>query len=199
MTITHLLEDFDIATLAPDPSGPQQDEAMEEQRLAVFEQGYSAGWDDAMQAQARDKAHLSEALARNLEDISFGYHEALAQMTETLEPTFRSLIDVVLPDAMARTFGHHIVQQLRDMAAQSLDGPAVLAVPEGSAAAVQPMLDRDFPIAVELVEDAGLGPGCAMIRLGTTERELDCNRVMASIRDAVDAFTFQTAEETRHG
>lgn len=198
MAISHLLEDFSAARSGEAMKRLSEDE-WEDQRLTAFEQGYSAGWEDAMQAQARDQTRVSAALARNLEDISFGYHEALAQMTEALEPTFRGLIDAVLPDVMARTFGHHIVAQLRDMATDTMTGPAVLVVPVGAAAAVQPMLDRDFSIAVDLAEDPCLEPGRALIRLGTGERELDFDRLMTSIRNAVDAFTFQTKQESRHG
>ena len=198
MTITHLLEDFDIATLAPDPSDPDQDEAMEEQRLAVFEQGYSAGWDDAIAAQAGDHARATGALARSLEDLSFTYHEALGQMTSAIEPLLRALIDKVLPAALRATLGEHLVEQVLQMAADQAAQPVEIVVPAGAGAAIRPVLDRDLAMPVRLVEDRGLVPGRAYIRLGRAEREVDCDLLLATLAGATEAFIHEAREETGH-
>ena len=76
MSIAHLLEDFTLQA-----GGGQlhvlDEDALEEQRLASFEQGYSAGWEDAVQAQEQSRGQVSAELAKSLEDMSFTYHEAV--------------------------------------------------------------------------------------------------------------------------
>lgn len=199
MAISHLLEDFSNRPQTGETARWVGEDEWEDHRLAAFEQGYSAGWDDAVRVQAEDQSRVSEALMRGLEDISFSYHEALAQMLASLEPLFRSLVDAVLPEAMARSFGHHIVAQLRQMAEQQASGPVVLVLPAGAGAAIRPMLERDFPMPVDLREDPALAPGRAFVRLGEAERELDCQRLIASLATAIEAFTYEAKEESRHG
>ena len=63
MAISHLLEDFGTNSDLPGPLTMMSPEDIEDVRLGAFEQGYSAGWEDALSAQSRDRARLSETLA----------------------------------------------------------------------------------------------------------------------------------------
>jgi flagellar assembly protein FliH len=198
MTIAHLLEDFDVAEAHPDLSDPDQDEAQEELRLAVFEQGYSAGWEDAIAAHADDHARATGALARSLQDISFSYHEALGQMAVSIEPLLRALIDTVLPAALSATLGEHLVEQIARMAGDRAAQPVEVVVPAGAGAAVRSVLDRDLAMPVRVVEDPTLDPGRAYIRLGRAEREVDCDHLLAALAEATDACIHQFRKETAH-
>lgn len=60
--------------------------ALEEARLASYEQGFSAGWEDALAAQADDRKQLAADLAHTLQSLSFTYHEARAHILRGLEP-----------------------------------------------------------------------------------------------------------------
>ncbi len=199
MPITHLLEDF--TTAAPPESALKivTEDAWEDQRLASFEQGYSAGWEDAVSAQTEDQSRVTGALARNLEDISFTYHEALTQMMTSLEPLFRSLVEVALPQVMSLSFGNHIVEQLCEMAHEQAAQPAMLVLAPGAGATVQPMLERGFSMPVELTEDPAMEQGRALLRIGGAERQIDCDQLISSIRDAVEAFLFQANKEIEVG
>lgn len=198
MTILHLLEDFDIAEAYPDLSDPEQDEAREDLRLAAFEHGYSAGWEDAVAAHADDHTHATGALARSLEDISFSYHEALGQMALSVEPLLRALIDKVLPAALSATLGEHLVDQIVEMAGDRAAQPVEIVVPAGAGSAVRPVLERDLAMPVRVVEDPALDPGRAYIRLGRAEREIDCDHLLAALAEATDACIHHLREETAH-
>jgi len=102
MAITHLLEDFSAGGASGDVMTRMSDVALEDQRLASFEQGYSAGWEDAFTAQVEDQTRITGNLASSLGDLSFTYHEALAQLLVSVEPVFRSLVELVLPDKIGR-------------------------------------------------------------------------------------------------
>jgi flagellar M-ring protein FliF len=72
-----VLEDF--ATLAGPAAQAPSDPApalADAERLAAYEQGYRAGWDDAVRAEAADQARIGAELARNLQEMSFSFHEA---------------------------------------------------------------------------------------------------------------------------
>ena len=199
MTIAHLLEDFTVDPLAAGRLQLVDEDTLEEHRLTAFEQGYAAGWDDAVAAQTAEDDRVGSDLAKSLEDLSFTYHEALAQMTVSLRPLFQGLVGTVLPDAMNRSFGHHIVEQLQDMASEDITQPALLVVPKGAGKALQPVLEREFSVPIQLIEEASLPPGQASLRIGQAERDVDCNRLLASISEAMDTYIHQASEGLEHG
>lgn len=198
MAISHLLEDFSVGASSDNVLSLMSEVALEDQRLASFEKGYSAGWEDAFAAQEQDQARIIGKLAENLGDLSFTYQEALSELTGSVQPVFQSLVDLVLPDIMARTFGQHIVEQLCEMVQERASGPASLIVPVGVGPSLSPILAQDMPMPVKITEDAKMDRGCAFLRLGTSERVIDTTALLHSIRDSIDAFTSQTIEELKN-
>ncbi|MFW8633951.1 ABC transporter ATP-binding protein [Cribrihabitans pelagius] len=199
MTIAHLLEDFAIDTAPVQPEPTISEEEVEEQRLASFEKGYSAGWDDAVTAKDQESTRISTELASSLEDLQFTYHEAQSQLLDSLDPIFKVLTSAVLPDAMAASFGHHIVDQLSDMARGRAGEPMQIAVAPGEANAVRNLLPESFAVPVKVREDAMLSPGQAYLRAGEAEREINCNALIDSIHESIEAFTYHAKEDSQYG
>ncbi len=199
MSIAHLLEDFDTDPLATDKVHLMTEDTLEEHRLTAFDAGYAAGWDDAAKAQSDQKTEVAASLVRTLEDASFTYQEAVAQVNAALEPMFRRLVDTVLPRSLEDSYGLHIVEQLRDMAREQTAQPALLVVPSGAGRVLKPMLDREFAMPVQLVEEASLPPGQASLRIADIERNIDYEALMNAIKSALDSFTYQAREATRNG
>ncbi|MBY5977683.1 ABC transporter ATP-binding protein [Phaeobacter italicus] len=198
MTIAHLLEDF--APQTPVVAMPEINEAeIEEQKLASYETGYSAGWDDAVTAKDNEVTKISSELASSLEDLSFTFHEAQSQLLETLDPMFKVLTSAVLPDAMAASFGHHIVDQLTDMAKSQADQPINIVVSPGEGAAVRALLTRSFSVPVAVREDVGLSAGQAYLKVGGVERELNSAALIDAIKDSIEAFSHQMTEDSNYG
>ncbi|MBE1285538.1 MAG: ABC transporter ATP-binding protein [Rhodobacteraceae bacterium] len=198
MSIAHLLEDFSL----PFEGVPQvtlTEDDIEDQRLASFEQGYSAGWEDAVKAQDQETHRISATLGSNLEDLSFTYHEALSHMNECLAPLMKAVVDQVLPEAMSATFGLHLADELSDMAREQVDQPVFLIVSPGEKEAVESILNPDGSLPVLVRADPLLGVGQAHIRVGEVEREIDCGSMVDSLRQAVETFTFHNEKERQHG
>jgi flagellar assembly protein FliH len=131
--------------------------------------------------------------------MSFTFHEAQTQMLDNLDPLFKVLTSAILPDAMAASFAHHIVDQLNDMAKGQTSQPFVITVAAGEGAGLRAVLAQNFPVEVKVREDADVGPGQAYLRLGDAEREIDSSALLASIHESVDAFTYQVQEEAHYG
>ncbi len=199
MPISDFLEDFSALDGSDGGLRLMSDVALEDQRLASFEQGYSAGWEDAIHAQAQDQTRITGILSRRLEDLSFTYHDALTQMLASVEPVFQSMINSVLPETMSQTFGQHIVQELFEMAQERAGQPVILEVPVGSSAALKAALGRDFPMPFKISEDPRLDAGQASLRVGSAEREVDSAHLLQSIRNAIESFLHQLDEESQHG
>lgn len=200
MGITHLLEDFGPATIVPPSPFPEvSEEEMEEERAVSFEKGYSAGWDDAVTAKEKETAQISATLTSSLEDLNFTYQEAQSQLIESLDPMFKVLTSAVLPDTMAATFGHHIVDQMTDMAKMQANQPMSIFVSPGEAPAVRALLPDSFATPVQVQEDENLTPGQAYLRAGTSEREINSSGLVESIQDSIDAFTYHVKEDSQYG
>ena len=199
MSITHLLEDFGPCTAVELPAPGLSEELVEEQRLVSFEKGYSAGWEDAVSAKDQESTRISATLASSLEDLNFTFHEAQTQLIESLDPMFKVLTSAVLPDAMSATFGHHIVDQLTDMARSQTDQGMTILVSPGESAAVRSLLEEDISVPVKVMEDHNLSEGQAYLRVGDAEREINSSALLESIHDSIDAFTYHLREDSQYG
>ncbi|WP_170561985.1 ABC transporter ATP-binding protein [Ruegeria atlantica] len=193
MSIAHLLEDFTLQA-----SGGQlhvlDEGALEEQRLASFEQGYSAGWEDAIHAQEQSRGQVSAELAKSLEDMSFTYHEAITRMALSLEPMFQSLTKVVLPEMLDRGFAFSLIEQLVDMARAQIGQPMQIFVPVGSAPEVEGLIPAELSSPAEVIEDPSLEAGKARLKVGISQREVDCSGLLAAVDQAFQAYLFQAKE-----
>lgn len=198
MTIAHLLEDFGIKTPV-EPVSSFSEEIVEEAKLVSFEKGYTAGWDDAIEAKDKETTHVSATLATSLEDLSFTYHEAQSQLMESLDPMFKVLTSVILPDTMAATFGHHVIDHLNEMAKGQINEPMEIVAAAGEANAIRALLGEDPTFNVRVREDANLSAGQAQLRVGQSERELNSEALIESIRDSIDAFSYQFKEDSHYG
>ncbi|WP_298851766.1 ABC transporter ATP-binding protein [uncultured Ruegeria sp.] len=193
MSIAHLLEDFTTQTSAR-PVLVLDEETLEEQRLAAFEDGYGAGWEDASRAQEQSRGQVSAELARSLEDMSFTYHEAITRMTLSLEPMFNSLVQTVLPEMFERGLAARLVEQFCEMARSQVEQPMQILVPPGCVEDVVAMLPQDLHSAPQVIENAALEPGQARIQVGTSRREVDCTALSAAIAQIFDAYVFEARE-----
>ncbi|MES0825728.1 ABC transporter ATP-binding protein [Ruegeria sp. SCP11] len=197
MSIAHLLEDFTLQAGGGKLHLLDED-ALEEQRLASFEQGYSAGWEDAVQAQEQSRGQVSAELAKSLEDMSFTYHEAITRMTLSLEPMFQSLVNAVLPETLERSFAVRLVEQMSDMASDQIGQPMQIFVPTGCAIEVEDMLPQDLSAPTRVIEEPSLGAGQARLQVGILQREVDCSGLLASVAGAFDAYVFEAKEAENH-
>ena len=193
MSIAHLLEDF-TAPAAGVAVHLLDEDALEEQRLAAFEQGYGAGWEDAVQAQEQTGTQLSSDLSATLSDLSFTYQEALTRMTLSLEPMFQSLVQTILPETIGHGFAKRLTEQLCDMAREQVDQPLQLTVPAGTSDQIEAMLPQDISPRPQVIEDVSLQPGQARLQVGIAQREVDCAALLSSIAATFEAYLFEAKE-----
>lgn len=199
MSIAHLLEDFTVSTPANQLVREMSDDDIEDIRLASYEQGYQAGWDDAIVAQNEEKTRVTSLLARHLEDFSFTYQEALSQMTRSIEPVFRAMIEKVLPEAMSQAMGTRIIEQCTALAKDQVDQPVAIVVPRGARETLLPILKHDLHMELSIRESDALSPGQVQLRIGDQEREIDGDHLLAMLSDSVDAYYHTLTEEPLYG
>ena len=192
------LEDFGPDTLVFE-GGPDESAAGEEQRLAIFEQGYSAGWEDALAAQARNTQVASEEFANNLNDLSFTYQEAVQHVVAGLVPFFEALAETLVPDALDAGFVQRIARQLSE--AVGVNGAAEVKV--RCSPSRQPLLSSALPTLIDMpvsvVTDAAFQDDAVSIDFETSQRHFDLSELSDHVRQSIDAFAFQTKKDRANG
>ncbi len=202
MTALHqLLDDFSQASEpTPQVATPTFNEAdLEGQKLEAFENGYRAGWDDAIKAQSDDSSRISSAFGQHLQDLSFTYHEAYSQVMNAMTPLLDEMVAALLPQMARETLGHHIVEQLQSMAQEIGALEVVVAVAPSNSGSVAPLLEGEFSFPIQLVEDDTLADEQADIRLGQTEKQIDLGDLIASVSEAVDGFSHDNRRKLANG
>ncbi|MEZ5777412.1 MAG: flagellar biosynthesis protein [Paracoccaceae bacterium] len=173
---------------------------LEECRLAAYEQGYTAGWEDAVAAQSSDISRLRADLGRNLADLSFTYHEAHSHVLRSLEPLLKDMVTKVLPAVARESLGQMVLEHIRPIAKTLADGPIVVVAHPINRASLEDLLVRENSFPLEFEEEPSLGEGQVHLRLGAHDARVDLDGVIGAISAAVSAFfTIEKQREKAHG
>lgn len=187
MTVFKLLEDFSHAHLGS-PSSSLSEETFEDIRLAAFENGYQAGWEDATKALVDDQRYVAADLARNLQDLSFTYHEALTHVTRALEPLLERMVHAVLPVTAQQSLGMRIIEEVMDMVKGRTEGKLILTMSPESRTRLEPLFQDNLPMPATLRDDDSLGQGQVFLKFDQDERNIDLDGLIEDIRTALSGF-----------
>ncbi|MBL9074359.1 flagellar biosynthesis protein [Tabrizicola sp.] len=183
------LEVFDTAP-APDCSMRPLVEAtaVEEAKVASFEQGYSAGWDDAVAAQQGDQSRIRADLARNLQSLSFTFQDARAHVLQAIRPLILQMIDRLLPEVARETLAPTVLDAVMPLAESLADAPLTLVLNPAVRAQVEDLVSQATGLPMVIDEEPTMPEGRVYIRLGTSETKVDLAQVTTDIAIAVRAF-----------
>lgn len=199
MATSHLFEDFGEVAIKPQGSPSLGVEEVEDQKLQAFENGYQAGWEDAVKAQIDTGGHVSAGLAASLQDASFEYHEVRNTLTGAVQTIMLEVMNTLLPQIAKNSLGTHIRDQVLQMTQGALDRTIEVVVAPDAEETVRSLLGVEPGQPFDLVTDAMLAPTQALLRLGPEEREIDLRRMVADIGETVTAFFETEKPETTDG
>ncbi|MDJ0825792.1 MAG: flagellar biosynthesis protein [Rhodobacter sp.] len=195
-----LLEDFDTlaSTVAPSADSGPTDVIEDAARMAAYEKGYQAGWDDAAQAEAADQTRIGTEFARNLQELSFTFHEARAYVIQSMEPLLSEITCKLLPVLMSEALTETVLQELRPLVEDCADTPIDLVVAPESRAALEARVPDMVSAAVRIAEEPSLAAGQVYLRLGKTERKIDLSGAQSRIVAAIRALLVQNEKVLKH-
>jgi flagellar biosynthesis/type III secretory pathway protein FliH len=173
--------------------------ALEETKLASYETGYSAGWEDAVAAQSGDQAKIRADLAQNLQSLSFTYNEARDHVLRAIEPLLTEVVNKLLPKLSQDVLTPTILQLLLPMAEDLAEAPISLVINPSVRAAVDTLLEQVAGLPIEVVEEPSLSEGQAYLRLGEMERQINLDRATQDISTAVRGFFERPEKERTNG
>ncbi|MBN2906243.1 MAG: flagellar biosynthesis protein [Rhodobacteraceae bacterium] len=194
------LEDFSKNVgAAPGTSDATETGNAQELRLNAYEEGYKAGWDDAVAAQNEADLRIGADFAKTLQEMSFSYHEARAHLLSALGPLLSAMIERVMPQIATAAFARTVIATATAMAETQLDRPLELRVCTENRPALEALTDADPGLPLTIVEDETLGPGQALIAGPEGAQEIDIDGMLAGIQAALDDFLTTQEEARRHG
>ncbi|PCD75924.1 flagellar biosynthesis protein [Pseudothioclava arenosa] len=191
------LESFD------DPA-PQSDlvsldsAAFEEARLASFEKGFSAGWEDAVAAQNTEMKRLNGELGRSLQELSFTYHEARAAMLGALRPLLLDMTSKVLPAVSRDTLGGLITDEIVALADEVCALPVTVVTHPDTLAQLRDILTEKSTLPLAFRAEPSLTEGQVFLRFDDSERQIDIDGLIARIGTAVRTYFNITEEDAAH-
>jgi len=194
------LEVFDIVTADDGSEQPLvQTSVLDEAKVASFEQGYSAGWDDAVAAQQGDQSRIRADLARNLQSLSFTFQDARSHVLQAIRPLILEMTNRLLPAVAHEALAPTVLEALMPLADELVDAPLTLVLNPAARDQVAGVLEQATGLPMKIEEEPSLPEGQVYIRFGTAEIKVDLTQVTADITAAVRGFFNLTTEEIPHG
>lgn len=183
------LEIFDTATAADGTQQPLVEQTVvEEAKVASFEQGYSAGWDDAVAAQQGDQNRIHADLARNLQSLSFSFQDARSHVLQSIRPLILEMANRLLPEVARETLAPMVLEALMPIADELSDAPLTLVLNPAVRPQVEALVSQATGLPMMIEEEPSLSEGQVYIRFGPAETKVDLDQVTADIAAAVRAF-----------
>lgn len=173
--------------------------AQEEARLTAFDQGYAAGWDDAVAAQDEETVRLRSELGRNLQQLSFTYAEARTHVLRAVEPLLADMVAKVLPAVARAALGGVVLEAIAPMLEEQAGAPVEVRLNPRSRATVEAILAAEGGPPFRVIEEPTLDETQVFLRLGRAERIVDLGGVVAAIETALSAYFLPLTEEQLHG
>jgi flagellar biosynthesis/type III secretory pathway protein FliH len=183
------LEVFDVAPVSDGSLQPLVEATVvEEAKVASFEQGYSAGWEDAVAAQNGDQNRIRADLARNLQSLAFTFQDARSHVLQSIRPLILEMVERLLPEVAREALAPTVLDTLTPMAEELADAPLTLVLNPAVRSEVEDLVTRATGLPMVIEEEPSLPEGQVYIRFGPTETKVDLSQVTDDIAAAVRAF-----------
>jgi len=196
MSLSHRYHNFSGMTSAGDLSDEANLDNAEDAKLQSFEDGYQAGWEDAVKAHEDAKDRIATDFAQNLQDMSFTFHEAFAKLSLAMKPLLSQIVTKVLPELSDKSIAAHVLDQMTElMAVRSVNAIEIAVAPENLDALTE-ILRGQTNIPFEVKAESALGEGQVYLRVNADEREVNFGAITAGMSDALDAYFQQIEQET---
>lgn len=185
------LECFTAAEAVAQPPAPEVEEAATEARLATYEEGYAAGWEDAAAAQRDDRAQAEEQALRTLAALALSADEARRQVLASLAPLLDAVVAQIVPALARECLSARLAEAILPLAAERAGDAVTIRISPAARAVVAPHLQRLSGLSLQIEDDPALRPGQALVSVGAAGAHVD----LAGLEDEI-AATLRAFHET---
>lgn len=178
------LESFDSDHLL-DAATPLDPKDADNLRARAFEEGYGAGWTDALQ-QMRDEDALRRAAAEEaLQGVAFGYHEARAALETTFMELAHQMISTVLPQITPVALRQLLEMELQQIVAWNFAGRLELLCAPGLRDSLSELVANSPGIDMSLLDEPSFSEAQILLRVDQNSRMIDLGAVTAALMDGL--------------
>ncbi|MEY4984819.1 MAG: hypothetical protein RIR62_3085 [Pseudomonadota bacterium] len=182
------LECFATGSTAVEPDLPDLAEERAEARLATYEEGYAAGWEDAAATQRDDRAQAEEEALRALAALSLGVDEVRRQILASLAPLLDAVVAQIVPALARESLAARVAEAILPLAAERAGGPVTLRLHPAARAVVAGHLQRLSSLSLVIEDDPALRPEQALVSIGTAGAHVDLSGMADEIAATLRAF-----------
>lgn len=190
------LDVFEVSDIPECPALMLPDQ-IEDIRLAAYEHGYLAGWEDAAKREEAEAALSRTAIQRSVERLAFTYNDARGHLIEALRPLFSAILSTMLPAAVRISLVPLVIETLMPLATAAAALPITLRVPPGQKFAFEAAIEGLVLPPLDIVETDDLAEGQAEFAFGGEETRIDLGHAVTLISTAVAQFYLIQTEEKR--
>lgn len=187
-----------------DQSEPEPTEAQaslaDEARLAGFDAGYAAGWEDAAAAHAEERARIEALATESLQSLGFTFQEARNHILTALEPLLSEVTAKLLPAIAQTALPALVVEAIAPLAAGLSEPPVTLRLHPAARPAVERLCVPALGLPITFVEDPSLTPGDIRLSLESAEARVNLDATVAALAAAItDFFHLETKAHAHVG
>ena len=177
-----ILENFDFGT------EPNQIESVD------YHRGVEDGIAEANASIELQRAKAISDLNATLSDLAFGYEEARQQMLSKITPLMMQISSHIVPDILENTFQQHLFETLKGaIEIECASDFKILVSPENA----QLFDDSDVgeQLTYDILPDANLTGGQAIISCGEASQILDLTALTHTLQTALQSFDLSDRDE----
>ncbi len=192
------LEVFETAAF-DDPSGSISQAEAEKTREAAYEQGYAAGWHDALE-QMRDEDALRRIAAEEaLQAIRFSYAEAHQALSQSFVALSEAMLQQLMPRAAQAALPALLAEELATVIAQGMSVQIEIRCAPSAMAALGQIVAATGQEGITLSAEPSFADAQVSVQLDAQEREINLNSVLAALSQLLERTRSQEHKETQHG
>lgn len=182
--------------LQPAPEIDLPKDALEDMQLMSFDDGYQAGWEDAITAQKVTAEKDAEGISQNFQDLAFSHREAYEKLRISMRPLLLQIVNKLLPESARQLVGLHLIEKLSQIMENYAETAIEIAASPENMEQLNSVLENLITLPFKIVSEPNLTAGQVYLRIGQCEEEINIDAVINGIADAIEAYYNQTSEET---
>ena len=172
----------------------------EKMRETAYEQGYGAGWQDALEHMRNEDELRQIAAQEALQAIGFSYNEAHQALAGSFLALTQAMLDRVLPEAARVALPAFLAAELEALIAQHTHPDIQILCAPSVRQSLGAVVSSCTQTRIELVAEPSFTEAQLALRLGTQERVIDLDALLARMREVVaHTQTWHTQQEAAHG